>query len=409
MNLCHRALFVARLGVTGGCDQAFQRTLSPEDSESVQLDKIDKLGRMQLLARNGLQGKRLDETLRELLSDSSTKEIVEFVENKVASLCDDCAALQQQTTGKSHTCDGTDFDSDEEALLAGGLCIAPINKMFDVAASISSRWYKDIPRTDNTSAALEVLALQLEKHSGGFVQSKTPHEFGCPPAIVPAVAFTRPPRAERKSYNVKLEVGVDRVDALSISQVLLILNHEFFCHVYQFYEGSEHWPSKNDVFTEGYMNYAAFSALRHYADNLADSETLATIHCSDGSDLIEKVSGYQTARENAGLCPEIKYGTRTFKVIEGVFRLLDPSDATNMAIDAAVTINASALTKSERNQILKMIREIMALVSEMPEPNATEELENMYEILCSLQETRDARRLFDNLTALNDHVFGSQS
>lgn len=407
MNLLHRAIFFARLGLSNSCDTECKTSTDQTHIEGILGDREIILGQIKRLAISGLQDQRLDEGLHTIFVDSGSQVLSEFSSSKIAGLCSHCAKKQARTSKISHICNGRDVDQDDLALRFGGLCVEPIHQAFSLAQKVAAFWYGRMGQAEVGQVFFEFQGVVIER-DGTAYSSKIPHSFGDHPSIIPANATTSPPQSTTSSYRVDLEVCVDRILSQHFAQLVLILHHELFCHVYQNFDEPECWPARNDLFTEGFMNNAAFRALSRSEACISNSE-LGEVFCEDMSEFVSRISIFNEARETSADGALLRFGTTTFQLLERLLFNIDPMEAVDLAVDIAIAINASDLGAYQRVQVLKTFREIMALLSPEVTPGSTidtsiERFDPVVECLCQFLEDRDGQEFLSNLNYLLSEV-----
>jgi len=409
MNFDHRAIFLARLELTAYCEQAFGSEPLAVESTSIVEEKEAALGLINGLVANGIEGRRLDETIDGIFNRAGSGNLQTHSSERIRDLCFRCANRQQSESGLFHICDGRNYDKDRTALEIGGLCLSVLYDIFSIAGKLSGSIYA--AHKANICNKKSTRFLPVGRRIGTFgssYASEVPHNFGDHPAIVAANGMTAPPRSTEEPYKVELQISVDKFYSSQCAQLLLILHHEFFCHVYQHYSRKENWPPKLDIFTEGFMNCAGYRALMLTSEALSTSE-LAQMYTVDHGELRSRISLFHEAREASADGALLRFGTTTFQIMEGLMERAFPTQGQVCAVGLAAILNSADLTAEERNVLIRDFRQAATHFegregSQHDEDFNEAAIDTVTELLVKLLGNGDVIEFRANLVEFLDHA-----
>jgi hypothetical protein len=166
--------------------------------------------------------------------------------NIAAISCDQCSPIRPRV------CDGG--SQDDEIVRTGGVCIAPIQKMFEIAAQATQQWYA---KSCNLFRVQDSPQLVL---STSFTNGK-PHDI---PGDYFVGGVTRQHDAA-KTAEINLSVWPKKFDWNTYAAILYVLFHECICHAYQGTKAFRPRPV-SDGFAEGWMDWIAFECFRKHLE-----------------------------------------------------------------------------------------------------------------------------------------------
>lgn len=180
---------------------------------------------------------------------------LQITQNLSSLSCNRCSPIRPSI------CDGG--DKDDEIVRTGGACIAPIQKMFDIASQVARQWYA---KSSNLFHLQQSPGLVL---STSFTNAK--------PNDLPGDYFLggetkhhdeSPPIAE-----IELALWPEKFDWNTYAAVLYVFFHECICHAYQGMNAFRPRPL-SDGFAEGWMDWIAFEVFRRHLKASPSTPTL---------------------------------------------------------------------------------------------------------------------------------------
>lgn len=348
MNHVHRAIFFGRLNAS----RLYAEKIASDASSTkdVLAEQGVVLAKFEAAALSGIAGQRIDQWVAAQLSGPH---MIELPEN-ILDICSRCSASRQAKGDDPHICDGLNHQKDQLALEQGGFCIGILYDAFEISKRIAQKWYADVPYVNDRRVYFRPLAQIIQERGSRFI-SELPHHFADVPSIVPANATTARPFRKGDPFLVTLAICVDRIEIVSICQLIVILHHEIFCHAFQYYESPDDWVDENDVFAEGFMNTAAFHALQLSKSEIR-SEELVSLGCRDHADFCNRGSAFFEARDTSIGGMFSRMGREAFWDLKALCAELDPLNPEDIATWISVLLNSCKLSPEEKLNLLCYLR-----------------------------------------------------
>ena len=187
-------------------------------------------------------------------------------------------------------CDGG--NKDDEIVRNGGVCIAPIRSMFDVAAQVTTESYAKHCNLFDPEAAPEL------SFSTSFCNSK-PHTIPGDYFVGGATTHHDDPLPRS---DVDLCLWPNRFDWNAYTAILYVLFHECICHAYQGMKPLRPKPF-NDGFVEGWMDWIAFECFRRHLQSGPSSLFVqASLDAGTAFHLLRSDYNHKEKSDQASIC-----------------------------------------------------------------------------------------------------------
>lgn len=172
---------------------------------------------------------------------------LEIGRNIAGISCHQCSPLRPRI------CDGG--SKDDEIVRTGGICIAPIQQMFAIAAGATQQWYAKCSNLFPPQGSRGLV------FSSSFTNGK--------PNDIPGDYFlggvTRHHDGPPAVAEINLSVWPKKFDWYTYAAILYVLFHECICHAYQGMKPLRPRPL-GDGFAEGWMDWIAFECFHKHLE-----------------------------------------------------------------------------------------------------------------------------------------------